>query len=627
MPKPRTSTRRPTFARQLPSDSLLEASELALTAADLDELRSSALKLAPTPTAPSELHQMWIPCPTVAKNRHLSEILEELATDVQPVAWKEARQARSLQDFKLIPNAGIRFTCTSRNSAASLSLVKLKAFGHDIQIARFSKYGARYYVDLVRLPDEVTDRMIFDWFASRGVSPTCICPTFARNGLSSRERTVYFGQDYAPQLLVPSEDAPLREIEFTSPDDGMVHYRPCFVNHKVARYNRVTPPSILARQREDVARRAKETNTSDRDSTAETPVSPAPTGFASSLKASIQEREEQSSDNDSPPSTPVSPHSDADMGETPPAIDDDASDADSADTSLSEFMDQNVEMPKLAPTAAVWAKAASNRLALLNKAGSSTTEVKEISNTFDQEGGFAEPTTLIKPNYYEPLWFDDPDETNPKWHYDLEIRRDESDEVTIESSPVHKSAPEYADLITPAVMSYDVETMTRAELFVAVEAFVSKLDTSSAVFQLAAVEANPGLMLSAIETKAGLDKLAFSRAATFKHILKKAKPKQPDAKHHLLTLAAWDVVVHIMAPTVYQDPLKLFVLTGESPRFLTNLTIPLLTDQVLWKLSFSSFAMELLDYETAPDFLKSLIEDVQAMKPSSTGDLTPRLHF
>ncbi|KAL8004611.1 hypothetical protein Plhal703r1_c09g0046581 [Plasmopara halstedii] len=70
--------------------------------------------------------------------------------------------------------------------------------------------GCRYDVDLVRLPDEVTDHMIFDWFTEHSapptfvlptfvlptfVLPTFVRPTFVRNSLLSRECTVYFAQD------------------------------------------------------------------------------------------------------------------------------------------------------------------------------------------------------------------------------------------------------------------------------------------------------------------------------------------------------------------------------------------------------------------------------------------------
>ncbi|CAI5720173.1 unnamed protein product [Peronospora effusa] len=90
--------------------------------------------------------------------------------------------------------------------------------------------------------------MIFDGFASHDVPPTCVLPTYVRNGLPSRDRTVYFAQNTTPDVLVLTPSAPLREIHFPSPDDGMVSLSPCFINYKVARYNRVAPPSIRQRQ-------------------------------------------------------------------------------------------------------------------------------------------------------------------------------------------------------------------------------------------------------------------------------------------------------------------------------------------------------------------------------------------
>ncbi|CAI5721088.1 unnamed protein product [Peronospora destructor] len=151
MVKPRPPPRRTEFPRQLPVDSLLEASESELALRNFEGLRLHALKLAPTPTSAAELHRMWIHYPHAIKRKHLAEVLDELAKDDQPQLRKDARQARLLQDFKLIPNAGIRFTCTAYDTASKLSLVKLNAFGSQIEIARFLKYGSRYFVDLVRL--------------------------------------------------------------------------------------------------------------------------------------------------------------------------------------------------------------------------------------------------------------------------------------------------------------------------------------------------------------------------------------------------------------------------------------------------------------------------------------------
>ncbi|KAL8009043.1 hypothetical protein Plhal703r1_c01g0000061 [Plasmopara halstedii] len=142
------------YPRQVPTDSFFTASEAELASLNFDALRSNALKLAPTPAASTELHRMWIPCPTVIRKKHLADLLDELATDSQPQVWKDARQTRLLQDFFTIPNAGVRFTCASYDMASKLSQVSLTASRSTIRIARFSKYGSRYYVDLVRVPDE-----------------------------------------------------------------------------------------------------------------------------------------------------------------------------------------------------------------------------------------------------------------------------------------------------------------------------------------------------------------------------------------------------------------------------------------------------------------------------------------
>lgn len=677
MVKPRPTPRRSEFPRQLPADSLLEASESELALRNFDALRLNALKLAPTPTNAAELHRMWIPCPHAIKRKHLAEVLDELAKDDQPQLWKDARQARLLQDFKLIPNAGIRFTCTAYDTASKLSLVKLNAFGSQIQVARFSKYGSRYYVDLVRLPDEVSDRMIFDWFTSRGAPPTCVLPTFVRNGLPSRERTVYFGQDQAPSVLVPSQDAPLREIEFESPDDGMVKLRACFVNHKVARYNRVTPPSIRLRQEEEVARQAAESTRSPVSDTAalsSAPIQSDLQGFASSLKESIGRMARVSSldipldsllDSSAypvaPSDTAVSPTPDVAMSDDGVAssIDDDVDDtaSSSSDFDLEAFLGEEINTPKLRPSAPLWAKAASNRSALYGRSGAELVEAKSVSYDFNIPDGTARPTDLLKSNYYSSLWFEDLDPDVPQWQYDLEVRREGGDDTCLESVPVTAATPAYVAMVTPVTMTYDVERMTRRELFQRVDTFLQTLSSRPPLDQLAAFEANPGIMLPAMASKDRLDTLAHYRSicrllaharpgtgaaqmkclkvlqasgkakTMLKTILGTVEPISTQDKKALFVLSSWDLVLHIMAPTVYHDPNKLYILTDAIPDFLVNLTIPLLSDNTLWLLGFSSFAKDLLQYETVPDFLKSLVQAVQALKPDADGAFTPRLHF
>ncbi|CAI5721079.1 unnamed protein product [Peronospora destructor] len=63
--------------------------------------------------------------------------------------------------------------------------------------------------------------------------------------------------------------------------------RACFVNHKEARYNRVTPPSIRLRQEEEAARKAAESAEVSRSDTVSPSGAPIPQQFVSSLREAI----------------------------------------------------------------------------------------------------------------------------------------------------------------------------------------------------------------------------------------------------------------------------------------------------------------------------------------------------
>ncbi|KAL8009044.1 hypothetical protein Plhal703r1_c01g0000071 [Plasmopara halstedii] len=112
-----------------------------------------------------------------------------------------------------------------------------------------------------------------------------------------------------------------------------------------------------------------------------------------------------------------------------------------------------------------------------------------------------------------------------------------------------------------------------------------------------------------------------------RRLLRHGNPVASNAVEALLALFAWDAVIHIMAPTVYHDPVKIMVLTDENPTYFSKLTISLLSDHTLWFLGFSTFAKVLMQYKSVPTFLKTLVEKVQDLKPSPTGEITPRLHF
>ncbi|CEG46108.1 uncharacterized protein PHALS_02530 [Plasmopara halstedii] len=89
------------YPRQVPTDSLLAASEADLALSYLDALRTYALELTSNPAAPTEIYIMWTP---------------------------------ALPLFYL-PSADVRFTSASHDKATELSQVTYSAFGSTNQLA------------------------------------------------------------------------------------------------------------------------------------------------------------------------------------------------------------------------------------------------------------------------------------------------------------------------------------------------------------------------------------------------------------------------------------------------------------------------------------------------------------
>ncbi|POM67869.1 Hypothetical protein PHPALM_16048 [Phytophthora palmivora] len=232
--KPRRAVPR----RFVPDDSLFSASydildDIASTDDDRFFKASSSL---PTPVSADDCARMWIPAATVATERNLDEILGSLANGSQPETWKTHRA--SLRDFVRIPNHGIGFMCTSEAALHSLGGIQLTICGTKATIRKHSKYDQLYYVELTRLPSDVPDRVIYDWFVDCGARPVLITPTFVSGELKSRDRTVYFNDKKCPTGIFLENGEPLREIYF-HPDD-----KPCFVQHRTRKFNRVKPPHL-----------------------------------------------------------------------------------------------------------------------------------------------------------------------------------------------------------------------------------------------------------------------------------------------------------------------------------------------------------------------------------------------
>ncbi|KAE8963729.1 hypothetical protein PR001_g29281, partial [Phytophthora rubi] len=241
---PRQQPPRPPARRQappprlMPDDSLFRASLARLDddlSTDVDR-RFAALAPLPTPVEPEQCTQMWIPAGRVTADHHLREILASLDSDSQPQMWRDAKP--HLRDFYVTPHRGISFVCTSDQALQRLGGVELVICGTPVTIRRYSNYDKLYYVDLQRLPADTSDRAIYDWFVDRSARPILITPSHGVGQLISRARTVYFNAVQCPATLFEPNGEPLREIFFA---DGE---KPCFVQHKLHRFNRVKPPSL-----------------------------------------------------------------------------------------------------------------------------------------------------------------------------------------------------------------------------------------------------------------------------------------------------------------------------------------------------------------------------------------------
>ena len=76
-----------------------------------------------------------------------------------------------LRGFKVIRNAGISLSCTDREVCTKLGEKSVNMCGRAFKVQPYSINSQWYYVDLQRLPDGVSDELIYDWFTERGTPP------------------------------------------------------------------------------------------------------------------------------------------------------------------------------------------------------------------------------------------------------------------------------------------------------------------------------------------------------------------------------------------------------------------------------------------------------------------------
>ncbi|KAI9917441.1 hypothetical protein PsorP6_012983 [Peronosclerospora sorghi] len=234
-----TPRRPPPPRRFVPNDSLFTASCLLISdsSSSNDERYFKASSQLPTPVSAADSTRMWIPAPQLATEHSIDEILKSLAGDAQPETWRY-----------FVPLYLGRGSILARQT-------KLTICGISVAIRGYSRYDKLYYVDLTRLPQDVPDRAIYNWLVANEALPVLITPTYVAGGLKSRDRTVYFSSMNCPAGVILPSGEPLREIYFDSNE------KPCFVQHRLRKYNRVTAQSL--RQRPPSPKKDKEVTTDD----------------------------------------------------------------------------------------------------------------------------------------------------------------------------------------------------------------------------------------------------------------------------------------------------------------------------------------------------------------------------
>uniref|UniRef100_K3WT01 Endonuclease/exonuclease/phosphatase domain-containing protein n=1 Tax=Globisporangium ultimum (strain ATCC 200006 / CBS 805.95 / DAOM BR144) TaxID=431595 RepID=K3WT01_GLOUD len=202
------------------------------------ERKAAALRGVPTPVNSDQCYPMWIPARDLTSTFSDTEIMTSLGFDQKSTLW--ANSIVHLQDFKVIRGKGVSFTCTDREICTKLGNLQLPICGKAFKIQPYSKYSR--YVELQHLADDITDSIIYDWFAAHGVPPVYITPSRTANGLQSCNRRVYFNQKDPPAVVMIGGKEPLRQIQFTASDY-------CVVNHRIQAYNKKVPPFLLKRRK------------------------------------------------------------------------------------------------------------------------------------------------------------------------------------------------------------------------------------------------------------------------------------------------------------------------------------------------------------------------------------------
>lgn len=140
-----------------PIDAVFEKAKSALLDPDRNsqDKRCAALAGVPQQVSMELCLPMWIPARDLSATFSDTEIMTSLGSTPQLPLWSQSLE--HLRDFKTIRNAGISFMCTDREVCTKLGGEFVTICGRKFKVQTYSRYSHWYYVDLQRLPDDVSD--------------------------------------------------------------------------------------------------------------------------------------------------------------------------------------------------------------------------------------------------------------------------------------------------------------------------------------------------------------------------------------------------------------------------------------------------------------------------------------
>ncbi|KAL4095006.1 hypothetical protein PRIC1_010656 [Phytophthora ramorum] len=227
-------------ARHVPTDKFFaDIDEAIANKVSAQEIRVLALReVQRSRVAVDDKVKLFIPAARIASVYGVEDILHAINREPQSPTWDQA--LNSLCDFVCVRGHGIRFTCTHRDLAIKIGSTAVSCMDQKLIVKPYRAYERYYYVDLTRIPSDLDEDVIYDYFVALGLQPI-VAPTHQAGSLMSRDRTVWFPNHDVPDALMLGGQ-PLREIFFDGFDS------PVYVQHKKRSLNKVVPPSIAAKR-------------------------------------------------------------------------------------------------------------------------------------------------------------------------------------------------------------------------------------------------------------------------------------------------------------------------------------------------------------------------------------------